>query len=56
MQVLLAAMLIDALHATLEDAESAFHGVCVNGRVGPVDIDMNAVKGRAVLGELATDL
>jgi hypothetical protein len=33
---MLAAMLIDALHAALEDGEIAFHGVAVDRTVGQI--------------------
>ena len=51
MQVLLAAMLIHALHAVLEDGECSLDRVRVDSAIGRVDVLADAVKGRAMLGK-----
>lgn len=60
MQVRLAAMLIDALHAAFEDAEIAFDRVAVDGGQLIIDVWTAAVIGRAVrrkvLGDAAIDV
>src|SRR6266849_6422874 len=48
-QVIVRAVLIDALHAALEDREEAFDGIGVNGRIERGDIFALAVSGEAVL-------
>src|SRR4051794_7135572 len=49
-QMHLAAMLVNALHATLEDAEIAFDRVGMHGVVRKADILAAAVSDRAVAG------
>jgi hypothetical protein len=49
-------MLVDALHATLEDGERAFHGVRVDSAVIAINVAAEAVEHRAGLGKLASDL
>src|SRR3546814_16933060 len=51
--MLLAAMLVDALHAALEDAEIAFDGVGVRGATDVLDL---AVVDALMAGELFADL
>lgn len=48
MKVLLAAVLVDALHAALEDGERALNRVGVDGAVHEVDVLALAVPGEAV--------
>jgi len=52
MQVLLATMLIDALHATLEDREITLDRVAVDRAVGQIDVLALAVAGGAMTGEM----
>ena len=49
MQMLLRAMLIDALHAPLEDAEVSFNGICVDRAA---TVLTSGVAHEIVLGEL----
>ncbi len=54
--MLFAAMLIDALHAPLEDGEESFDGVGVDGRVEPRDILTSTMPDKAVFGELFVEV
>lgn len=54
-QMLLAAVQIDALHAALEDAERAFDGVGVDDGGGVPDVLALAVVGGLVSGEGLAD-
>jgi hypothetical protein len=56
MQVLFAAMLVNALHAALEDAEIAFHGVAVDRWVIVIDVLPGAMRRGAVAGEVIGNL
>ena len=53
MQVLLSAVLIDALHTTLEDGEVAFKGV---GVCGTADVFASAMVDGAMAGKFIGDL
>ena len=50
-EVLLAAMLVIALHAALEDREEAFDGVCVDRRILGIDVLAAGVVDAAVARE-----
>lgn len=54
-QMLLAAMLINALHGALEDAEIALDGVAVDRAVIQIDILTGAADRDAVAGEMVRD-
>ena len=55
MEVLLAAMLVHALHAALENGEIALDSVGVNRAVGEIDILACAVRRPTVTRKLAAD-
>lgn len=56
MQVLFATVLIDALHAALEDREVAFHGIAVDRAILKVHVFAASVAGRAVPGKVLLGL
>lgn len=49
---MLGAMLIDALHAPLEDREEAFNCVAMNLRIGGINILATVMRGGAVRREM----
>jgi hypothetical protein len=54
-QMLLAAMLIDALHAALENGEGALDGVRVDRAILIIDLLAATVQRMTMLGELAAE-
>ena len=55
-KVLLGAMLVDTLHAALEDRKRALNRVRVDRRVFVIDVLAGTVAGEAMAGEDATKL
>lgn len=55
-QMVLAAVLIDALHSTLEDREEAFDGVGVDGGINLRDVFALSMASEGMPGEVLSDV
>lgn len=53
MQMVVAAVLVNALHATLEDAEEAFDGVGMHVRINEGNVLLNRMAHDAMISEEA---